>query len=107
MPIAEIDRVQIFEICMTDLKATTLGGLDKFRKAAKAALLGTLHRFHNLCRSDDPELNPFTSHKPDPNQTRLMGMYFSQANSKAGYELRWQQTRERRNGKFSQNRSWS
>jgi hypothetical protein len=36
--------------------------------------------------------------------SHLVGMYLSQANGKDGYSSEFQQTRERRNGKYSHNR---
>ena len=48
-----------------------------------------------------------STRKPPLNQSRLMTMYLSQANSKTIYTPRFQETRTRRNGKYSHVRTRS
>ena len=48
-----------------------------------------------------------STRRPPLNQSRLMTMYLSQANSKTIYTPRFQETRTRRNGKYSHVRNRS
>jgi len=48
-----------------------------------------------------------STRRPPLNQSRLMTMYLSQANSKTIYTPRFQETRTRRNGKYSHVRTRS
>ena len=48
-----------------------------------------------------------STRRPPLNQSRLMTMYLSQANSKTIYTSRFQETRTRRNGKYSHVRTRS
>ena len=42
----------------------------------------------------------FSTRRPPLSSSRLMGLFFSQANSKSIYTPRFQETRTRRNGKY-------
>ncbi len=46
----------------------------------------------------------FSSPHEDLNRSRLVGMYLTRTNSKSSLSTEFQQTRQRRNGKFSINR---
>ena len=59
---------------------------------------GVIRKFVNAwCRM-------FSSPHEDVNRSRLVGMYLSRTNSKSALSTEFQQTRQRRNGKFSINR---
>lgn len=46
----------------------------------------------------------FGPKKPDLSQSKLVGMYLNQTNSKDGYSSERQQSRQRRNGKHAHTR---
>ncbi len=46
----------------------------------------------------------FANPHADLNRSRLVGMYLTRTNSKSALSTEFQQTRQRRNGKFSINR---
>ena len=46
----------------------------------------------------------FGSKKSDLSQSKLVGMYLNQTNSKDGYSSEREQSRQRRNGKYSHTR---
>ncbi|MGV3771352.1 MAG: hypothetical protein ACO1QB_00520 [Verrucomicrobiales bacterium] len=44
------------------------------------------------------------SNKPQTSRSSLVGLYLNQANNKDGFSSELQQSRQRRNGKYSHNR---
>jgi hypothetical protein len=89
---------------MRDIKSSIRERLTKYRKEVKTALAKIISLFRKVKESPGAP-NPFAAQKTELKPAQLMGVYFSQANSKGRYVRSWQQTRERSNGKFSQNRS--
>ena len=69
------------------------GMLAKVRVQKLASIL------RKLLWSSRTEANPFASTEKGLEQTRLMGMYISQANNKPSYAAPTQQSREREAGK--------
>ena len=88
---------------MRNIKSNLIERLTKYRKEVKPALAKIISLFRKPKESPGTP-NPFAAQKMELKPAQLMGVYFSQANSKARYARSWQQTRERSNRKFSQNR---